>query len=64
MYNWSTDETALLRDPENYTIWQLEQLINFGLQGQKIKETVLRAHFSQLNLDTHRRRFLDLLLHG
>lgn len=62
MYNWSTDEAELKKDPTAYAIWRLEQLINFGLDGEKISEKELRHYLPQLNLDPARRRFIELLL--
>ena len=62
MYNWSVDEQALKKNPAQYTRWRLEQLINFGLNGEKINERELREHFSELNIDPSRRRLLEILL--
>jgi len=62
MYNWSADEQALKKNPAQYTRWRLEQLINFGLNGEKINERELREHFSELNIDPSRRRLLEILL--
>lgn len=63
MRNWSTDEEALKTDPEAYTIWKLEQLINFGLEeGEKISEQELRQYWDKIDVDSHRRMFLRLLL--
>jgi len=62
MHNWSTNEKALKKDRENYTAWKLEQLINFGLRDNKIKESELRRYFPKLNLDRHRKKFISLLL--
>ena len=37
MYNWSTDEEAMKRNyPDKYPIWRLLQLINYGLDGEKL----------------------------
>lgn len=36
MYNWSTDTTELKKSPEKYAVWRLEQLINWGLDGEKL----------------------------
>jgi len=41
MYNWSTDETTLQNDSEKHAIWQLEQVVNFGLNGEKISKIAL-----------------------
>lgn len=64
MYNWSVDETKLKKDPEKFTVWKLEQLINFGLNGEKIKREELLRYFSQLTIDPPRRKYLTFLLYG
>lgn len=64
MQNWSTDEKLLKRDPEKYIIWRIEQMVNFGLGGKKIKAAELKKYWSRLTIDPSRRKFLDLLLHG
>ena len=45
MYNWSTNENALKKDPEVYAIWKLEQMVNFGLGGKKIKAADLKKYW-------------------
>lgn len=62
MYNWSTDEKKLKKDPEKYAIWKLEQMINFGLGGEKIKKIEIKKYLSKINIDPARRRFLELIL--
>lgn len=62
MYNWSTNEGELRRNPEKYAIWHLEQMVNFGLDGQKIERNQLKMYWSKINIDPARRRFLELLL--
>ena len=64
MYNWSTNEEILKRDPEKYAIWKLEQMVNFGLDGEKLNMEDLKKYWSRLALDPDRRKFLDLLIHG
>lgn len=64
MYNWSVDETELKKNPEKYAIWKLEQQINFGLNGEKIKEAEIRKYWPDLHLDPYRKQFLALLLFG
>jgi len=59
MYNWNTDTTELKKDKEKYTIWRLEQLINFGLNGEKIKVNLLKKYWDRLHLDPRRRRVLE-----
>ena len=63
MYNWSVDEKAFKEaDPEGYEKWRLEQMINFGLNGEKISEIELRKHWDELHLDPSRRKYLAFLL--
>ena len=63
MYNWSTDEKELSRHEEDFKLWQLEQKINFGLGSEKLKTKDLEKYWRRLNIDPHRRKFLDLLIH-
>ncbi len=62
MYNWSVDTTELKKDPERYAMWELEQLINFGLNGSLLDAGKLRAYWSRLNLDPSRKAYLSFLL--
>ncbi len=63
MYNWSTDEMKF-KSEEKKEIWQLEQLINFGLNGEKIEKDKLHLYWNRMVLDPHRRKFLELILNG
>jgi len=62
MRNWSTDVTKLKQSPKEYTKWKLEQLINFGLDGEKLNEQELREYFPKLNIDPGKRAFLQRIL--
>jgi hypothetical protein len=62
MYNWSTDTKKLSKDPEKYTIWKLEQLINFGLDGQKLNLKELKKYWNQLNIDPLYKKYLHFLI--
>jgi hypothetical protein len=62
MYNWSTDLTELKKDKEKYTIWKLEQMINYGLNGEKISEKDLRKYWDKLYLDPDCKKYLQFLL--
>ena len=62
MYNWSIDTRKLKRYPEKYAIWKLEQLINFGLDGKKLKLSELKKYFSMLQIDPQKKRYLKFLL--
>ena len=65
MYNWSVDEEAMkTADPNGYEIWRLEQLINYGEEGEKIPEKELRKYWDILKnkIDPARRRYFELIL--
>jgi len=60
--HWSVDTTELKKDPEQYAIWQLEQRINFGLNGQKLDTNLLKKYWDRLSIDQENREFLHFLL--
>ncbi len=62
MYNWNTDTTQLKKDKKQYTIWQLEQLINFGLGKNKINKKDLKKHWNELHIDPKKKKYLKFLL--
>ena len=61
MYNWSTDEKSF-KNKDKKEIWELEQLINFGLNGRKIDAEKLRLYWDRFVIDSYRRKFLEMLL--
>jgi len=63
MRNWSTDTRVLARDKASYHKWRLEQLINFGLDGEKLSAQQLKGLLLKLDIDPNRRAYLELLLH-
>ena len=64
MYNWSTDTSLLKKDKKKYTLWKLEQLVNFGLDGERLSASELRSHWSRLQLDPAKKAFLKILLYA
>ena len=62
MYNWSVDTTELKKDKKKYTIWRLEQMVNFGLGGKKINRQELIKYWQKLKLDHNKKIYLKLLL--
>lgn len=62
MYNWSTDTKTLSKYPEKYAVWKLEQLINFGLNGQTLNLKELKKYFNQLHIDPQKKKYLSFLL--
>lgn len=62
MYNWNINTYKLKKNPEKYVIWKLEQSINFGLNGQKLKSDQLKKYWTKLKLDPQRKKLLELWL--
>lgn len=64
MYNWSVDEKYLKKFPAQYKLWRLEQLLSYGLEGEKISKKSLIANWNYLKtrLDPKRLKFLEFLL--
>lgn len=65
MYNWSVDEEKFKKeDPERYKIWKLEQMINYGLDKEKLKEKEVKKFWSKIKdrIDPHKKLLLEFLL--
>ncbi len=62
MYNWSVDINRLKKEPKQYTIWKLEQLINFGLGNEKINKKELKKYLPKIKIDPDKKRYLKFLL--
>ena len=62
MYNWSVDLKQLKKDKQAYAIWRLEQMVNFGLNNEKIKASELKKYWPHLRLDPVKREYLNSLL--
>ena len=63
MYNWSTDEKSF-ENKEKKDIWELEQMINFGLNNQKLNADKLRLYWNRIIIDSYRHKFLEILLNA
>ena len=63
MKNWSVDEERFKKeDPEGHQVWRLEQLINYGLDGEKLDPALLKKYWGRLVLDPAAKRYLEFLL--
>lgn len=64
MYNWSIDEKYLKKDPQKYKLWRLEQMINYGLDNEKLnrKEVVENWDWLKNRLDPKRRLLIEFFL--
>lgn len=61
MYNWNT-KIPLKTNNQFYTIWKLNQLINFGLNGERLDLKLVKKNWSKLSLDPKRQRYLQELI--
>jgi hypothetical protein len=64
-YNWSVDEKKFKReDPKAYKIWRIQQMINYGLAGEKLDEKEVRKYWKKIKdkIDPQYRRYLEILL--
>ena len=65
MYNWSTDEEKFKKeDPKGYKLWRLTQLINYGLDGEKLNREEVKRAWPKIKeaLDPYLKSYLELLL--
>ena len=62
MKNWSTNTKELRKDKDKFAIWKLEQLINFGLGGERLGINELKKYWSVIDIDPFKRRFLALFV--
>ena len=62
MYNWSTNVAKLKKDKKKFSRWRLEQLINFGLSGERLSRRALEGKLKNLEIDPKKKKFLKLLL--
>ncbi len=67
MINWSTDEKMFKKKyPKDYRLWRLVQLINFGLDGEKLDKKEVKRMWNNIkdNLDPYKKRAIEYLLWG
>lgn len=67
MFNWSVDEDKFRKeDPEGYNLWRLTQLINYGLDGEKLDEKEVKKAWPKIKdkLDPYKKRTLEYLIWG
>lgn len=62
MKTWSVTTEKFAKKSEEYQIWRLEQLINFGLDNEKISASKLKKYYNKLYIDPHKRNYLKFLL--
>ena len=62
MYNWNTNISGFKKNSDSFRIWRLNQLINFGLNGEKLDLYQVKKYWQKLDLDPQRKKFLKLIL--
>lgn len=65
MINWSTDEKTFKKKyPKEYKLWRLTQLINYGLDGEKLDEKEVKRAWPKIKdrLDPDRRKTMEFFL--
>ena len=65
MINWSTDEKQFKKQhPREYGLWLLTQLINYGLDGDKLSGKMVKRNWGIIkeNIDPDRATYLEFLL--
>lgn len=62
MYNWSTRTSEFKKNKKEYTVWKLEQLINFGLNKKKINRKELKKYWKSITIDPKKSHYLSFLL--
>jgi hypothetical protein len=64
MFNWNTDTSAWDKKSDSYKVWRLEQLINFGLNGEKLDIKDVKKYWNKIETDSTTRKFLKLIIWG
>ncbi|MGB9598845.1 MAG: hypothetical protein ACPLZH_03325 [Minisyncoccales bacterium] len=67
MNNWSVDENYLKQFPKDYEKWRLLQLINYGLDGEKISLKSLKKYWSEIKkeiVDEKIKLYLERIILG
>ena len=64
MYNWNIDIKSVDKKSRKFIIWRLNQLINFGLNGDRLNLKMVKKYWNNLSLDTKRKKFLSYIIWG
>ncbi|MFH0750139.1 MAG: hypothetical protein V1917_04495 [Candidatus Gottesmanbacteria bacterium] len=65
MINWNTDEKRLRKEhPEEYKRWRVAQLINYGLEGEKLDAAYLKTQWATIKyrLTPDKRKTIEWLI--
>ncbi len=67
MVNWTVDEAKFKqKEPKKYNLWRITQLINYGLDGEKLdkKEVIKNWAYLSPRIDPESRNYLKFLIWG
>lgn len=67
MNHWSVDKEKFKKeDPEGYRLWRLIQLINYGLDGEKLDREEVKKAWPKIkgHLDPYSKRAIEFLIWG
>lgn len=67
MFNWSVNEEKFKKDsPREYRLWRLTQLINYGLDGEKLDKEEVKKSWPGIKdkIDPNTKVYLEYLLWG
>lgn len=67
MINWTVDKAKFKKEqPKEFTLWRLTQLINYGLDGEKLdkKEVIKNWAYLDKKIDPLSRNYLKFLIWG
>ncbi len=60
--HWSVDTTELEKDADAYSIWKLEQWVNFGIGTQNVQKNDLIKYWDRLVVDEWKRKAIALAI--
>ena len=67
MVNWSTDEVKFKKkNPREYKLWRITQLINYGLDGEKLVLSEVKNSWEYIKskIDEPTKNYLQYLIWG
>ena len=67
MHNWNTDEETFKKaDSKAYKLWRIIQLVNYGLEGEKLDKNEVKKAWPRIHeqLDPDKKKVLEFYLWG
>lgn len=60
--HWSVNTKELEKNSDNFSIWKLEQWVNWGIGTNKVKRSDLIKYWNKLDIDEWKRKAISLAL--